>query len=85
VSARCDEGIKTDAYKELDSKFPGRRTRVLAKFPPSIANGRPVYLVEPNKNHLTDLQSRVAQSFEKSVSTMTIALLSSRLNWFGLE
>lgn len=52
-----NQGDKDGCLQGIGFKISRATNQSPRQFPPSIANGRPVYLVDPNKNNLTDLQA----------------------------
>lgn len=52
-----DPGDKDQCLQGVGFKISGAATQIPHLFPASIANGRPIYLVDPNTRNLKDLQS----------------------------
>jgi len=77
---------KDGCLQGIGFKISGTATQTPHLFPASIANGRPIYLVDPNKHNLKDLQagllsvSEIGFDNDPRFAVFTFRLVRSGLN-----
>jgi hypothetical protein len=77
---------KDGCLQEIGFKISGVATQTPHRFPASVANGRPIYLVNPSKHNLKDLQagllsvSEIGFDYDHRFAVFTFKLVRSGLN-----